>query len=164
MVGAELSQRSTGFWVDAQTQADALGRPASTQEVGQIMRLFGLPVVVQGGQTGLSGGHVAGPGNLIVSTERLNSMAPVDFVFGHVADGNLHVAASDAEISQKRAVQDIVFGLVSALGGAVSAEHGVGRSKCQYPSYSRSDEEIALMRRMKASLDPAGLLNPGVML
>jgi FAD/FMN-containing dehydrogenase len=50
---------------------------------------------------------------------------------------------------------------VSGLGGSVSAEHGIGRIKRPYLSLSRTQPELALMAKMKQTLDPAGILNPG---
>ena len=51
---------------------------------------------------------------------------------------------------------------VASLHGSISAEHGVGRAKTKWLSLSRSTEEIGAMRSIKAALDPAQLLNPGV--
>ena len=48
--------------------------------------------------------------------------------------------------------------------GSISSEHGVGRAKTRWLALSRSDAEIAAMRAVKRALDPAGLLNPGVLL
>ena len=58
-------------------------------------------------------------------------------------------------------VDEIVYGCVRDFGGSVSAEHGIGTLKRDYLSYSRSAAEIAVMRRLKAALDPTGILNPG---
>jgi FAD/FMN-containing dehydrogenase len=57
-----------------------------------------------------------------------------------------------------------VLRLVARHGGSVSAEHGIGRAKARWLPLSRSAAEIAAMRAIKAALDPAGLLNPGVLL
>jgi FAD/FMN-containing dehydrogenase len=61
----------------------------------------------------------------------------------------------------KKGVQGLVYDLVSRLGGSVSAEHGIGRIKRPYLPFSRSEPELALMIKMKQTLDPAGILNPG---
>jgi FAD/FMN-containing dehydrogenase len=53
---------------------------------------------------------------------------------------------------------------VASYGGSISAEHGVGRAKRSWLHLSRSTEEIAMMRAIKTALDPAGRLNPGVLL
>jgi FAD/FMN-containing dehydrogenase len=53
--------------------------------------------------------------------------------------------------------------LVASYGGSISAEHGVGRAKRGWLHLSRSAEEIAMMRAIKNAVDPAGLLNSGVL-
>ncbi|MCW2613888.1 MAG: linked oxidase domain protein [Frankiales bacterium] len=84
-------------------------------------------------------------------------------VFGHVNEGNLHVNVLDAgELAEQ--VTAAVLHLVAGLEGSISSEHGVGRAKCEYLGLSRSRTEIAAMRAIKDALDPAGLLNPGVLL
>lgn len=82
--------------------------------------------------------------------------------YGHMADSNLHLAilpqsGTDGVADAVTAVYDIV----GRHQGSVSAEHGIGVQKRPYLSRSRSPEEIALMKRMKAMLDPAGILNRG---
>ncbi|GIJ63727.1 FAD-binding oxidoreductase [Virgisporangium aurantiacum] len=87
--------------------------------------------------------------------------------FGHLNEGNLHLNVLDAgDDSDNRAedVTDAVLRLVAAHRGTISSEHGVGRAKSPWLSLSRTPEEIAAMRRIKAALDPDGLLNPGVLL
>jgi FAD/FMN-containing dehydrogenase len=84
-------------------------------------------------------------------------------LFGHLNEGNLHVnvlevAAAGGEVT------DAVLHLVAAHRGSISSEHGVGRAKARWLALSRSPEEIATMRRIKAALDPNGLFNPGVLL
>jgi FAD/FMN-containing dehydrogenase len=83
-------------------------------------------------------------------------------LFGHVNEGNLHVNLLDAT-DRGEEVTDSVLRLVASYGGSISAEHGVGRAKREWLSLSRSDTEISLMRAIKAAVDPAGLLNPGVL-
>jgi FAD/FMN-containing dehydrogenase len=85
--------------------------------------------------------------------------------FGHVADGNLHVSAQIRDgIRSKDETDRIVYGCVAEWQGSVSAEHGIGLLKRAYLGHSRSKEEIALMRRLKAALDPHSILNPGKVL
>lgn len=83
-------------------------------------------------------------------------------VFGHLGDGNIHVeisgpAADDEEVDRR------VLSVVESYGGAVSAEHGIGRAKTAWLASSRSASEITAMRGIKAALDPAALMNPGVL-
>ena len=88
--------------------------------------------------------------------------------FGHIGDGNLHLNILKPEnLSQAdfyarcHGVSRQVFEVVQRYGGTVSAEHGVGLLKKDYLPYSRSAAEIALMRAIKHSFDPKGILNPG---
>jgi FAD/FMN-containing dehydrogenase len=84
-------------------------------------------------------------------------------IFGHVADSNIHinVAIHDMTDDIKKGVQGLVYELVSRLGGSISAEHGIGRIKRPYLPLSRTETELALMMKMKQTLDPEGILNPG---
>jgi FAD/FMN-containing dehydrogenase len=85
------------------------------------------------------------------------------FIFGHLGEGNLHVNVLDAG-EQAEHVSDAVLRLVAERRGSISSEHGVGRAKARWLALSRSQTEIAAMRRIKDALDPAGTLNPGVLL
>ena len=84
------------------------------------------------------------------------------FVFGHMADGNLHlvIAAGDDAATRAR-IEDMVYRPLAAIGGSVSAEHGIGLEKRNYLPLSRSPAEIATMKLIKRALDPHGILNPG---
>lgn len=84
-------------------------------------------------------------------------------VFGHIGAGNLHVNVLGPDPADD-AADDAVLRLAAACGGSVSAEHGIGRAKTRWLGLSRSAAEIAAMRAVKTALDPAGLLNPGVLL
>ena len=94
---------------------------------------------------------------------RWGEAAPRLVVFGHLGDGNLHLIApaGDRSAAAKTAVEAAVYGPLQAIGGSVSAEHGIGLSKRAWLPMSRSPEEIALMRTLKNALDPRGVLNPG---
>ena len=82
--------------------------------------------------------------------------------YGHLGDGNLHlVVGLGAQPALKGAVQDLVHRTVGALGGSISGEHGIGLSKKAHLHYCRSAAEIDMMKLMKTSLDPHGLLNRG---
>jgi FAD/FMN-containing dehydrogenase len=84
------------------------------------------------------------------------------FVFGHMADGNLHlvIAAGDDAATRTR-VEEMVYRPLAAIGGSVSAEHGIGLEKRAYLPLSRTTAEIDTMRAIKRALDPKGILNPG---
>jgi len=83
--------------------------------------------------------------------------------YGHIGDGNVHIVVyrPGAAEQPKDAVEDVVYGLVREYGGTVSAEHGIGTLKLRWLAHARSPEQIALMRTLKAALDPKNLLNPG---
>jgi FAD/FMN-containing dehydrogenase len=84
------------------------------------------------------------------------------FVFGHLGDGNLHIiAAGPFSREAKAGIERCVYEPLAARGGSVSAEHGIGLEKQPWLALSRSEVEIALMRRIKVALDPKGILNPG---
>ena len=82
-------------------------------------------------------------------------------VFGHLGDGNLHVVVGVGDKGAKQAVEAVVYEGLESRGGSISAEHGVGVQKKAYLSMTRTADEIEIMRRIKASLDPNGILNPG---
>lgn len=83
-------------------------------------------------------------------------------VFGHLGDGNIHVEISGPDPDDEE-VDRRVLSVVETYGGAVSAEHGIGRAKTQWLATSRSANEIAAMRAIKTAWDPTGLMNPGVL-
>ena len=85
-------------------------------------------------------------------------------VYGHIGDGNLHVAVRVDEHDEHGAhdeVDAIVYGALSPGDSSVSAEHGIGLLKKQHLARSRSEAELAVMRALKDALDPRGILNPG---
>ncbi|MDP2062988.1 MAG: FAD-binding oxidoreductase [Phaeovulum sp.] len=91
--------------------------------------------------------------------------------FGHLGDGNLHYnvfpapgrnrASYDAE---RGAIKTLVHDLVDAMGGSISAEHGIGRMKVADLERYGDPGKLAAMRAIKAALDPRGILNPGAVL
>ena len=85
------------------------------------------------------------------------------FTFGHLGDGNLHfcVAPGAGDADTVLAVERAVYEPLAAIGGGVSAEHGIGLEKKRWLDLSRSPAEIDLMQRMRTALDPRGILNPG---
>jgi FAD/FMN-containing dehydrogenase len=84
-------------------------------------------------------------------------------VFGHIGAGNLHVNVLGPDPEDETADEEVLR-LAAAHGGTISAEHGIGHAKAPLLYLSRTPAEIAAMRAVKAALDPAGILNPGVLL
>ncbi len=84
-------------------------------------------------------------------------------LFGHIGDGNVHIVIHVGEDTLRLHLQidEIIYGLIQELHGAVSAEHGIGLMKKQFLPYSKSESEIALMKALKHTMDPQGILNPG---
>ena len=85
------------------------------------------------------------------------------FTFGHLGDGNLHynIVVGDFSEAARHSVESIVYEPLQAINGSVSAEHGIGLEKKPYLALCRNEAEIALMRRLKDTLDPKHILNPG---
>lgn len=85
-------------------------------------------------------------------------------VFGHIADGNLHVNVLGAtNPAEERAIEHAVLGDVLKRGGSVSAEHGIGRAKRKWLRQQRGDADVDAMLAIKRAFDPRNLLNPGVL-
>lgn len=103
-------------------------------------------------------------------TETLNSRYPnfEVLLYGHIGDGNLHINILKPKelelsefVSKCEEVNHVLFKQLKELGGSISAEHGVGLLKKPYLEYSRSSEEIHIMKELKKVFDPKGILNPG---
>ena len=81
-------------------------------------------------------------------------------LYGHLGDGNVHVNVLEPPDRVEDLEADIMR-LVSEYRGSINAEHGVGRAKVAWLHFSRSPDEIALMRSVKRIFDPEGILGPG---
>ena len=88
--------------------------------------------------------------------------------FGHIGDGNLHLnilkpenLSKDEFFAKCATVNKWVFETVQKYNGSISAEHGVGMTKRDYLTYSRSEAEIGYMQAIKQVFDPNGIMNPG---
>lgn len=91
--------------------------------------------------------------------------------FGHLGDGNLHynvfppMGKKPIEFKEMVGpVQDLVHAMVAALGGSISAEHGIGRLKVAELERHGDPAKLAAMRAIKLALDPLGIMNPGAVL
>jgi len=106
------------------------------------------------------------PEGLAAMTKALPGCRPL--VFGHVGDGNLHFnCQAPAGWSKPQfmeygeAISGAVYDLVTAYGGSISAEHGIGRIKVDELAHYRTKIELDVMRSLKRALDPQNLMNPG---
>ena len=91
--------------------------------------------------------------------------------FGHLGDGNIHFNVSqpigadkDAFLGRWHEVNDVVHAIVARYGGSISAEHGIGRLKRDLLPEVKDPVALDVMRALKRTLDPKGLLNPGKVL
>ena len=153
---------AAGLLVDAaiaQSQAEAAAIWALRDDVGQVMR-HGRPFAYD-----ISLPIESMPRYLDAVRPAIAGRFPNHrtWVFGHLGDGNLHLVSFVGDDSpQARVDADaIVYRPLEALGGSVSAEHGIGFEKKDWLGISRSPQEIDLMRSLKHCLDPLGILNPG---
>jgi FAD/FMN-containing dehydrogenase len=91
--------------------------------------------------------------------------------FGHMGDGNIHMNLQQPEgmdaaafLARSHEIMETVNEVVRDLGGSFSAEHGIGRLKTDMMEGWRGGPELAMMQRIKAAIDPQGLMNPGKVL
>jgi FAD/FMN-containing dehydrogenase len=89
--------------------------------------------------------------------------------FGHMGDGNFHYgllqpegASADAFPGER--LTQAVYEITGALGGSISAEHGIGVARKGDLARFKDPESIALMRAVKRALDPKGVMNPRALL
>jgi len=91
-------------------------------------------------------------------------------IFGHALDGNLHFTftqdfSTGAEVARYQALMEEVCEMVAGrYGGSLKGEHGTGRNMAPFVEMEWGSKAYGLMRRVKALFDPAGILNPGVLL
>lgn len=88
--------------------------------------------------------------------------------FGHVGDGNMHfnlcqpIGADRANfLARREEFNRLVHDIIDRLGGSISAEHGIGQLKLEELVRYKSPVAIELMRQLKRTLDPKGIMNPG---
>ena len=81
---------------------------------------------------------------------------------GHAGDGNVHLSVFQPDVALRKDVVGRILRAGADLGGAISGEHGIGTEKKGYLAQIEDPAKLDLMRRIKTSFDPAGILNPGV--
>ncbi|KAI9298212.1 FAD-binding domain-containing protein [Neoconidiobolus thromboides FSU 785] len=100
--------------------------------------------------------------------------SPVNGVvgFGHIGDSNLHLNITvdrkylkeNENLDFKKVLEPFVFELVNKYKGSISAEHGMGQQKNKFMNYSKSEQNIEIMKSIKKLLDPKNILNPNKVL
>jgi FAD/FMN-containing dehydrogenase len=131
-------------------------REAHTESIGRLGPVHKLDVTLPLGTLASFLGDV---------TPTVHALRPdaAVWLFGHAGDGNVHVNITGTA-PDDHDVDEVVLELVAARGGSISAEHGIGRAKLPFLHLNRTAADIAAMRAVKGALDPAGILNPGVLL
>ena len=151
------------LWALRERQTELYATLPGLQKLDVSVRLADLDAAVSairavvGGEPGVG---TAGPNGSGHAQGAGGADHPWVGIFGHALDGNLHVQLVGAD----GAIADRVLRTVAELGGSISAEHGIGRLKVDQLHLARSTEQIDWMRRIKAAIDPDGLLNPGVLI
>jgi len=154
VIAASLSQRSA-FW-KLRDEMSAAQKP----EGGSIKQDISIPIAAVPDFIEQANAAVV---------KLIPGARPVSF--GHLGDGNIHynvsqpVGSNTADFLDRwHEVNAIVFDIVSRLGGSISAEHGIGVLKRDALPVVKDKVAIELMRSIKASLDPHGIMNPGKVL
>jgi len=96
--------------------------------------------------------------------EELQSSGIDYVIFGHLGDNNLHVnllPKTSREFDETQSLYGVFARKAIELGGTISAEHGIGKIRIQYLEWMVGKEGLGEMARVKKSLDPEGILNPG---
>lgn len=120
----------------------AKGTPVKLDVAVPVQRLAELLDEVHGLVAGIDGGEL--------------------IVFGHLAEGNVHVNVLGAT-DRAAEVTEFVLSKAIALGGTISAEHGIGIAKAHWLGRLKGDATVAALRAVKHALDPHGVFNPGVL-
>jgi len=107
------------------------------------------------------------PEMVVFSQRQLDEKKAVGFVFGHAGDGNLHVVmvgdpADELEWTALEEINDTIVHRAVELGGTCTGEHGIGIGKRKFMQLEHG-EGYDLMKQIKSTIDPKGLMNPGKM-
>jgi FAD/FMN-containing dehydrogenase len=153
-IAASLDQRNA-FWAIREDLSDA-----QKPQGGSIKHDVSVPV-----------GAV--PAFLTEATAAVEAFMPGARVvaFGHLGDGNIHFNVSqpvgadkEAFLTQWSAMNAVVHDIVARRSGSISAEHGIGQLKRELLAQTKDPVALDVMRKLKATLDPNGILNPGKVL
>ncbi len=105
--------------------------------------------------------------SIVAARQDIEASPIVGQIIGHVGDGNFHTAFiidpnDEAEIAEADRLADRMVERALEVGGTVSGEHGIGTAKLKFMRREHG-EAVDVMKRIKAALDPNGLMNPGKM-
>jgi FAD/FMN-containing dehydrogenase len=153
-VAASLEQRAD-FWQLRECLSDAQGKEGGSIKHDVSVEVGLVPALIKEATPAV---EAFAPGARVVA-------------FGHLGDGNIHFNVSQPIGADKQAFLDrwdamneIVHGIVARLGGSYSAEHGIGQLKRGLLARWKDPAALAVMRQIKATLDPNGVMNPGKVL
>ncbi len=149
-VGAANANDAAGLWQYRETQSEAAAALAARH--GVVIQKLDVSIPAVQLQ------DFADDLELLVATD--SSIAAIT-VFGHLADGNLHLELAGPAPDDDGPTR-MILELVSRHHGSIAGEHGIGRAKARYLRLSRTDSEIAAMVAIKRALDPKSILAPGV--
>lgn len=148
---ARTSAERRSLWGYRENITESLGHLGLMHKNDVSVEVARLPEFVQGIQEAVAPHY---PGGV--------------YLFGHLGDGNLHVNVMKPQDMEParfwetcRQADVHLYQLLAALGGSISAEHGIGLLKKHNLHFTSGMTEIDAMRRIKRALDPSGLLNPG---
>ncbi|MBM3595306.1 MAG: FAD-binding protein [Alphaproteobacteria bacterium] len=162
LIGEAAQERAVSGWSWVGSPMEVL-RPHCTEAVSAVLRLCNeacQPVTPWGGKTGLVHG-IFSDGTLALSLERMDRIEEVDPLGKTLAAEAGCILQTATEAAE---AHDLLLPLDLGARGSVSAEHGIGFEKRDYLPRSRSQNEVALMRLLKSTLDPNNILNPGKVL
>ena len=102
---------------------------------------------------------------MTVVPETIRKVAPqaTTWLFGHAGESAVHVNVTGLG-NDDYSADEAVLNLVIAMGGSISAEHGIGRTKLSWMGLAHSEADLALLRRIKSAFDPDGIMNPAVLI
>jgi FAD/FMN-containing dehydrogenase len=153
-IAASLEQRAD-FWLLRECLSDAQSKEGGSIKHDVSVAVGNVPTMIREATPAV---EAFIPGARVVA-------------FGHLGDGNIHFNVSQPIGADKQAfldrwepMNDIVHGIVARLGGSYSAEHGVGQLKRKQLARWKDPASLAMMRQIKAALDPNNVMNPGKVL
>ncbi len=145
---AESSAQAAGLWSWRETITENERRAGRSAKHDVSVAISAIPAFLE---------------RATQAVEREHSGARV-LAFGHAGDGNIHFNDLLGPQAKTEAVNRTVHAIVRELGGSITAEHGIGRYRRDELPAHRSPVELALMRAIKAAVDPKGLMNPGAVI